>query len=119
MKDLNKKIGARIKDLRIKNNLTQQELADKLHYKSRSTINKIELGINVIHPTKLRGFAYALNTTEEYILGFTNYPGIYYSKIEFSFKDGSFLKYVLNKEETEKTIQFLNSFDNQEKNQNE
>ena len=33
----NQQIGARIKELRLKNNLTQQQLADKLHYKSRST----------------------------------------------------------------------------------
>ena len=109
MEDTNKEIGARIKDLRIRNNLTQQELADKLHYKSRSTINKIELGINEIHPTKLRGFAYALNTSMEYILGWKKDPCIYDNKIEIRLEDNSILQYTFNKEKIEKIIQFLNT----------
>ena len=39
-------LGCRIKDRREKLNLTQQELADKLGYDSRSSINKIEIGKN-------------------------------------------------------------------------
>lgn len=37
-------IGNKIKELRIKAEMTQEELAQKIGYKSRSSINKIELG---------------------------------------------------------------------------
>lgn len=36
-------IGERVKNARIKKELTQEELAHKLGYKSRSSVNKIEL----------------------------------------------------------------------------
>lgn len=37
-------VGEKIKEARLKKGLTQQELADLLGYKSRSSINKIEVG---------------------------------------------------------------------------
>lgn len=42
------KLGDKIKEIRISNNLTLQEFADSLGYTSSSTINKIEKGINDI-----------------------------------------------------------------------
>lgn len=62
-------IGKRIKDLRIELNMTQEELAARCGYKSRSTINKIELGINDIPQSKINAFARALNTTTSYLIG--------------------------------------------------
>lgn len=62
-------IGKRIKDLRIELNMTQEELASRCGYKSRSTINKIELGINDIPQSKINAFARALNTTTSYLIG--------------------------------------------------
>lgn len=62
-------IGKRIKDLRIELNMTQEELATRCGYKSRSTINKIELGINDIPQSKINAFAKALNTTTSYLIG--------------------------------------------------
>lgn len=100
-------IGKRIKELRLKNNLTQQELANKLHYKSRSTINKIELGINEIHPTKLRGFAFALNTSIEYILGWKKDPNIYENKIDIYFEDGSFMKFTFDNDKIKKIVEYI------------
>lgn len=50
---MNKTLGQRIKDIRIKNSLSQEEFAKSLGYSSRSTINKIELGINEITLDKL------------------------------------------------------------------
>lgn len=111
MEKLNEMIGERIKALRIQNNLTQQELADKLHYKSRSTINKIELGINEIHPTKIFAFANALNTTPEYILGWKNDPSIYENKILIMLEDGSQIKYTFDKKQIEKIINFINKLE--------
>ena len=49
--------------------ITQEELAFKLGYKSKSTINKIELGINDIPQSKVVKFAEALKTTPAYIMG--------------------------------------------------
>lgn len=111
MEKLAKIVGERIKALRIQNNLTQQELADKLHYKSRSTINKIELGINEIHPTKIFAFANALNTTPEYILGWENDHKLYENKILIALEDGSQMKYTFDKERIEKIINFINSLE--------
>lgn len=106
------RIGERIKDLRLKNNMTQQDLADKLHYKSRSTINKIELGINEIHPSKLRGFAFALNTNIEYILGWKKDPKVYANKIEITLEDNSLLTYTFDNEKINKIIKYINSLNN-------
>ena len=49
--------------------MTQEELANKLGYKSKSTINKIELGINDIPQSKIVQFANALDTTPSVLMG--------------------------------------------------
>ena len=50
---MKKTIGEKIKEIRIQNNLTMDELAKELGYSSRSTIKKIESGINDISYEKL------------------------------------------------------------------
>ena len=50
-------------------NLTQEELADLLNYKSKSTINKIEKNINDIPFSKLEEFAKVLKVDSAYLLG--------------------------------------------------
>lgn len=62
-------IGQRIKQQREAIGLSQEELAQKLGYKSRSTINKIESGINDITQSKVIEFAQALGTTPAYLMG--------------------------------------------------
>lgn len=62
-------IYERIRDLRIKQNMSQQDLANKLGYTSRSTINKIEQGTRDIAQSKLEAFAIALRTTPAYLMG--------------------------------------------------
>lgn len=62
-------IGKKIKEKRMLLGLTQEELANKLGYKSKSTINKIELGINDIPQSKVSEFARALNTTPVFLMG--------------------------------------------------
>lgn len=59
----------RIKSRREELNMSQDELAKKLGYRSRSSINKIEKGINDIPQSKILAFAIALNTTPEYLMG--------------------------------------------------
>lgn len=67
-------LGDRIKKRRIELNLTQDELAEKLGYKSKSTITKIEKNINDIPMAKVEEFAKALKTTKEYIMGWNKEP---------------------------------------------
>lgn len=60
---------SRIRERREKLGMSQQELADKTGYSSRTTIAKIEAGkIDLTH-SKLIAFAKALQTTSGYILG--------------------------------------------------
>lgn len=49
--------------------MTQEELADKLHYKSKTTIAKIENGTNDIVQSKVVEFAKALRTSPAYLMG--------------------------------------------------
>lgn len=60
--------------LQIRKNLgwTQEELAAKMGYKSKSTINKIELGINDIPQSKIVKFAEVLGTTPSRLMGWSN-----------------------------------------------
>lgn len=62
-------IGQRIKVRREELNMSQDELAKKLGYKSRSSLNKIELNLRDLPQTKIKAIADALNTTPAYIMG--------------------------------------------------
>lgn len=56
-------IGNRIKQLRTEKDMSQDELAKKSGYGSRSTINKIELGINDVPQSKVKAIAEALGVS--------------------------------------------------------
>lgn len=62
-------IGKRIKQKREEYGWTQEELAKRMGYKSKSTINKIEMGINDISQSKIVKFAEVLNTSVAYLMG--------------------------------------------------
>jgi transcriptional regulator with XRE-family HTH domain len=62
-------VGDRILFMRKQLGLTQEELAKKMGYKSKSTINKIELGINDIPQSKIFQFAEVLDTTPAFLMG--------------------------------------------------
>lgn len=64
----------RIKKRRIELNMSQEELASKVGYTSRSTINKIEMGKIGVKIDKLVNIAKALNTSVSYLLGNTDNP---------------------------------------------
>ena len=49
--------------------MTQEELANKLGYKNKSTIGKIESDTNDITSSKVVEFAHALDTTVAYLMG--------------------------------------------------
>lgn len=68
-------LGANIKKRRIERNMSQQELADALGYRTRSTIAKIESGKNDVSQKKLIKFAAALGTTVDALIsGDTSAP---------------------------------------------
>ena len=62
-------VGENILRLRKELGWTQEELATKMGYKSKSTINKIELGINDIPQSKIAKFAEVLGTTPARLMG--------------------------------------------------
>lgn len=62
-------IYQRIKMRREELGLSQEALAKRMGYKSKSSINKIEMGINDIPQSKVLAFARALNTTTAYLMG--------------------------------------------------
>ncbi len=62
-------IGIRIKRRREALEMSQEELAIKVGYKSRSSINKIELGERDLTQKKIMLFAKALETTPSYLMG--------------------------------------------------
>ena len=62
-------VGENILRMRKRLGWTQEELATKMGYKSKSTINKIELGINDIPQSKIVKFADVLGTTPAHLMG--------------------------------------------------
>ena len=60
-----------IKNRRIEIGITQDELAQKMGYTSRSTIAKIENGSIDIPQSKIKAFADALNTSPAHLMGFS------------------------------------------------
>lgn len=67
-------INARIKARREQLGLTQDELARRLGYKGKSSINKIELGKACVPSKKIEDFALELDTTVSYLMGFEDSP---------------------------------------------
>lgn len=63
------KIGDRIRCRREALEMSQDELAKRLGYKSRSSINKIERDASGLPQSKIAAIANALQTTPAYIMG--------------------------------------------------
>lgn len=68
------KVGDRIKLRREALNITQEELARRMGYKSKSSINKVELGVTDIPLKKVSMIARLLETTEAYLMGWVDDP---------------------------------------------
>ena len=64
-----KSVGDRIREKRESLGMSQEELAKKLGYKSRSSINKIEADARNLTQSKIKSIADALQTTPSYIMG--------------------------------------------------
>ena len=64
----------RIKSRREELGLSQEELAHRIGYKDRSSIAKIESGVNDITQSKIKAIADALDTTPSYLVGWEESP---------------------------------------------
>ncbi len=74
-------ISDRICMRRLQLNMSQDELAKKLGYKTRSTIAKIEAGVNDVSSAKLCDIAKALSVSPEYLLsGSTSNQEVFVAK---------------------------------------
>lgn len=71
----NMSLSQRIKNRRMELNMTQTELARKLGYRSRSSINKIEQGQNDLPQSKIEAIAKALKCPPAYLMGWEDLPG--------------------------------------------
>lgn len=65
-------IGERIKKRRKELGMTQEDLSNKLGYRSKTTIAKIENGTNDIMQNRVMDFAKALQTTPAYLMGYAD-----------------------------------------------
>lgn len=68
-------VGTNIKSRREELGITQEDLAKKMGYKSKSTINKIEMGINDITQSKIIAFAEVLGTSAAHLMGWDSNVG--------------------------------------------
>lgn len=73
-------IGKRIKLRREQLGMSQQELADKAGFATRTAISKIENNANGMTQSKIAMVAKALNTTPSYLMGVDEQPQEQYDK---------------------------------------
>lgn len=100
-------IGKRIRLRREQLRMTQEELASKLGYKSKTTIAKIENGTNDIVQSKVIEFAKVLDTTPAYLMGCDSSEYNTDSNISIALPDGSALILECTKREDLSYIQHV------------
>lgn len=66
--------GKRIKERRLSLGLTQEELAKKVGYSGKWTINKIESGQSDVSRQKISALATALKVSPSYLMGWSDEP---------------------------------------------
>ena len=67
-------IGDRIRQRRKELGLTQEELANKMGYSSRTAISNVEKGGEDLTSTRIEKYAKALECTPSYLMGWTGTP---------------------------------------------
>ncbi|MFC2423627.1 MAG: helix-turn-helix domain-containing protein [Fusobacterium polymorphum] len=67
-------LGEKVKLKREELNLSQEELAEKMNYKSKTSIHKIEVGITDLPLSKVKELAAVLKTTPAYLMGWEEKP---------------------------------------------
>ena len=65
-------LSRRILQRRLELGLSQEELAQRMGYRSKSSITKLEKGVNDIPQSKVEEFATALETTPAWLMGLEN-----------------------------------------------
>lgn len=71
-------IGEKIRNRRTELEMTQQELAERMGYKHKSSINKIELGMTEVTIDQAEIFADVLDVPVSYLMGWTEEQNDYY-----------------------------------------
>lgn len=69
-------IGDRIKEKRLELGMTQEELAEKVGFKTRASVSRLEGGDRNIPISKLKKLAEVLDTTIGYLMGMEDNSGI-------------------------------------------
>ena len=67
-------MGKRIRAVRQSKEMSQDELARLCGYNSRSSINKIEAGLNDIPQSKIKAIADTLNVSPAWLMGYDDAP---------------------------------------------
>ena len=65
-------LSRRILQRRLELGLSQEELAQRMGYRSKSSLTKLEKGVNDIPQSKVEEFAAALETTPAWLMGLDN-----------------------------------------------
>lgn len=78
--------------------MTQEDLSNKLGYRSKTTIAKIENGTNDIMQNRVMDFAKALQTTPAYLMGYA------FSDVQNDISDK--LQELIDQLQDEKDLQF-------------
>ncbi|QUH28256.1 helix-turn-helix domain-containing protein [Vallitalea guaymasensis] len=105
-------IGERIKKRRKDLNMSQEELAFKLGYKSRSSINKIEKSGRDLPQSKIKTIADVLGVTPSYIMGWEDSSN---TKLDTTKTIATDATADLTKEEQEKVIKYIKFIKSQRK----
>ena len=94
-------IGDRIRAKREALGMSQEELATKIGYKSRSSINKIEKDGRGLPQSKILLIARALETTPDFLLGWSDDETDFYPDVSYcftcDFEFGFCLKFVVDR----------------------
>lgn len=99
--------GERIKNQREKLGMTQEELAFKLGYKSRSSVNKVEL-CRDLSLKKVKEYAKALDCTPAYLMGWEDGDSTIKTDPIDSFTDNDFeLVELFHKLDSKKQAAYL------------
>lgn len=69
-------VGERIKKRRLELGLTQEELAEKMGYKGRTSVCVAELKGDNVTTTKIAKFAEALDVSPRYLMGWEDINGV-------------------------------------------
>ena len=93
-------MGSRIKKLRIANDMTQTDLAEKMGYKEKSSIAHIEHGEVDLPQSKVEAFARVLGVSPAYLMGWD-------SNDDFEQALDLYQKYLRAPEQARQTIDYI------------